>query len=128
MSKQIYVDGFLLTVKKDRIAEYKKIATAMAKLCKQFGALSYVEAMADDLSGHAWPHADFAKMAKAKDDEVVFFSYITYPNKKARIKANKLIDAEMQKQMKENPQAKNQSMPFDMKKMAYGGFQSVVMF
>lgn len=126
MAKQIYVDGFVLAVKKDRLVEYKKMATQMAVLCKKFGAISYVEAMADELSGHPWPHADFTKLAKAKSDEVVFFSYITYPSKQVRIKANKLIDAEMKKQMEKAPKTKKDSMPFDMKRMAYGGFKSFV--
>ncbi len=127
MNKQIYVDGFVLSVKKDQLKEYKKIATMMAKLCKEFGALAYVEAVEDDIEAKKWPHAEFRKIAKTKEYEVVFFSYIVYPNKKARTIANKKIDQEMMK-MQKDPKMKNMPMPFDMKRMAYGGFKSVVSF
>lgn len=127
MNKQMYVDGFVLSVKKDQLKEYKKIATMMAKMCKEYGAISYVEAVEEEVGQHKWPHVEFRKMAKTKEDEVVFFSYIVYPNKKARTLANKKIDAEMVK-MQSDPKMKNIKMPFDMKRMAYGGFKSVVAF
>lgn len=128
MNKQIYVDAFVLSVKKDRLTEYKKMAGMMAKLCKEYGALSYVEAVEDDLTNHLMPHADFRKIAKTKEDEVVFFSYIVYPNKKVRTVANKKIDAEMQKMSEKKGGMDMKNMPFDMKRLAYGGFKSVVAF
>lgn len=127
MNKQVYVDAFVLSVKKDKLAVYKKLAAMMMKLCKEYGALSYVEAMEDDVVPSKWKHAEFRKIAKSKDDEVVFFSYIVYPNKKARTQANKKIDAAMQ-EMNKDPKMKNMEMPFDMKRMAYGGFKSIVAF
>lgn len=128
MNKQVYVDGFVLSVKKDELAYYKKIATMMAKLCKEYGAISYVEAVEDDIEqSPKFPHAEFRKIAKTKEDEVVFFSYIVYPNKKTRTTANKKIEAEMVK-MQKDPKMKDMKMPFDMKRMACGGFKSVVSF
>lgn len=127
MNTTPYIEGFVLSVKKEKLTAYKKMAKMMAELCKKHGALSYVEAVADDLGPHTWPHADFRTIAKTKEDEIVVFAYIVYPDKKTRIRAQKAIDADM-KVLAEKKRMDMSAMPFEMKRMAYGGFKSIVAY
>ena len=117
-----YVDGFVIPVPKSKVAEYKKMATMGKKMWMKFGALEYFECVGDDLGGiPGMPEsATFKKLAGLKPSETVFFSFIVYKNKAHRDAVNKKVIAEMQKQ----PMPK--SMPFDMKRMAYGGFKTLV--
>ncbi len=117
-----YVDGFVLVVPKDKVAEYRKMAKLGAKMWMKYGALDYKECMGDDLSPNmgGMPVLTFTKMTKAKDDETVWFSYITFKSRAHRDQVNKKVMAEMDKDAKKQ---KDMSMPFDMKKMAYGGFK-----
>lgn len=114
-----YVDGFVLVVPKNKVAAYKKMAREGAKTWMKYGALSYRECMLN----HATPDMvtfTFPKMAKAKPDEVVWFSYIEFASKKHRDQVNKKVMAEMAKKYDDPKNMKD--MPFDMKRMAYGGF------
>ena len=112
-----YVDGFVLTIKKDKRAAYKKMATEGKAAWMKFGALSYMECRADDVTP---PHVvfTFPKMAKTKEDEEVWFSFITFKSKADRNKINKQVMAYFEKKYAD----KDMNMPFDMKRFAYGGF------
>lgn len=112
-----YVDGFVLTIKKDKRAAYKKMAQEGKAAWMKFGALSYMECRGDDMTA---PHVTFTfpKMAKAKEDEEVWFSFITFTSKKHRNEVNKKVMEFFDKKYA----GKDQSMPFDMKRFAYGGF------
>lgn len=112
-----YVDGFVLVVPKAKRAAYKKMAKEGAETWKKFGAVSYMECRADDVTPK---HVKFTFpiMAKAKPDEEVWFSFITFKSKKERNDINKKVMAYFDKKYA----GKDQSMPFDMKRMAYGGF------
>lgn len=112
-----YVDGFVLVIPKDKKEAYKKMAKEGAKTWKKFGAIDYKECRADDVTP---PHVKFTfpKMAKAKEDEEVWFSFITFKSKKDRNDINKKVMAYFEKKYA----GKEQDMPFDMKRMAYGGF------
>ena len=120
-----YIDGFVLVVKKGQLPAYKKMATEAGKMWKKHGALDYVEAMGDDLNpigpDGKKPKTSFTKIVKARAGEKVFFSFITYKNKAHRDVVNKKVMAEMTKKYTED-----MPMPFDMARMAYGGFQSIV--
>lgn len=121
-SQTTYVDGFVLVVPKNKVAAYRKMASEGAKIWKKFGALDYKECMLDDAKPK-WVTFTFPKMAKAKPSETVWFSYITFKSKAHRDQVNKKVMAEMDKKYKDK---KNFSMPFDMKRMAYGGFKVIV--
>ena len=115
-----YVDGFLVAVPKDKIEAYKAVATLAGTVWMEHGALSYVECVADDV-----PYGELTSFPRAvllKDDEVVVFAWITYPSRAARDEINKKVmaDPRLDGQMSD--------MPFDGKRMIYGGFQSVVEF
>lgn len=122
MDKIGYVDGFVLIIKKDKLAEYRKMAKDAGKIWMKCGALQYVECMGDDLTPDMGGVAmlQFPKMIKAKEDETVWFSFITYKSRKHRDSVNKKMHMEMEKKYKDK---KMSDMPFDMKKMAFGGFK-----
>ncbi len=117
-----YVDGFVLVVPKKNLAEYKKLATEGAKAWKKFGALDYKECVIDDAKPE---HVTFTfpKMMSAKPSEVVVFSYITFKSRTHRDQVNKKVMAYFEEKYADQ---KEQSMPFDMKRMAYGGFEVLV--
>jgi uncharacterized protein YbaA (DUF1428 family) len=115
-----YVDGFILAVPKAKLGDYKKLARKAAKVWKDHGALAYVEAVADDV-----PYGkltSFPRAVKAKRTETVVFSWIVYKSRKDR-------DAILKKAMAD-PRLKMdvKKMPFDGKRMIYGGFKSFVQF
>ncbi len=112
-----YVDGFVLTIKKDKRAAYKKMAREGRTAWMKFGALDYKECRADDMTpGHIV--FTFPKMAKLKEGEEVWFSFITFKSKKHRNEVNKKVMEYFDKKYAN----KQQDMPFDMKRFAYGGF------
>lgn len=122
-SKTQYVDGFVLVVPKKKLAEYRKMATGGAKVWKKYGALDYKECVLDDAKPK-WVTFTFPKMAKVKKGETVWFSYITFKSRKHRDEVN----AKVMKDSSMQPDSQNQKnkMPFDMKRMAYGGFKVIV--
>lgn len=121
MSK--YVDGFVLVVPKDKTEEYKKMAEEGRDMWMRYGALGYYECRGDDLKpqemGGEKARA-FPEMAGAKSDETVWFSFIIFKSKEHRDEVNTKVVAEMNEKMKD---FKDMQIPFDMKRMAYGGFQ-----
>ena len=117
-----YVDGFVLTVPKAKTAQYKKMAKDAAKVWKRFGALDYKECKIEDPKPQ-WVTFTFAKMAKAKPTEAVWFSYIVYKSRKHRDQVNTKV---MDYFNKKYPEKMHKDMPFDMKRMAYAGFTAEV--
>lgn len=113
-----YVDGFIVPVPKKKVAAYKKIATLAGKIWMEHGALSYVEAVADDVKPGKW--TSFPQSVKLKKGEVVIFAWITYKSRKSR-------DAVMKKVMSDKRLKMDMSsMPFDGKRMIFGGFKAIV--
>jgi uncharacterized protein YbaA (DUF1428 family) len=116
-----YVDGFVLCIPKSKLKAYKKMATEGYKTWMKLGALDYKECMIDDAAPQHVTFT-FGKMAQAKPDEVVFFSYIVFKNRKHRDAVNKKVMAYFDKKYKD----KQQDMPFDMNRFAMAGFKTVV--
>ena len=116
-----YVDGFVIPVPKRNVAAYRRIAQAAGKVWIEYGALEYRECVGDDLkvSGVAAP---FGRAARAKPNETVFFSWIVYKSRAHRDRVNKKImsDPRIAKMMD------GKKMPFDGKRMVYGGFKVLV--
>jgi uncharacterized protein YbaA (DUF1428 family) len=121
-----YVDGFVLVVPKGKEAEYQKMAEEGRDSWMKHGALQYFECRGDDLKpqemGDEKSRA-FAEMAGASDEENAWFSFIVFNSKEHRDEVNKKVMEEMDETYKEQSDF---SMPFDMKKMAYGGFEVAV--
>jgi uncharacterized protein YbaA (DUF1428 family) len=116
-----YVDGFVLVVPKRKIAVYKKMATRAAMVWKDHGALDYRECVGDDLKVKMG--LPFPKLAKTKPGETVVFSYIVYKSRAHRDKVNAKVMKD-----KRLSEGMPKEMPFDMKRMAYGGFKTLVEF
>lgn len=111
-----YVDGFVLAVRKDRIEDYKKMARLGGEVWMELGALSYVECFADDV-----PYGEltsFPRAVQATDDEIVVFSWITYESREKRDEINAKVMKDPR--LHQDPA----SMPFDGKRMIFGGFKS----
>jgi uncharacterized protein YbaA (DUF1428 family) len=92
-----YVDGFVLVVPKNKVATYRKMATEGRDMWMKFGALDYKECMGDDLNPNmeGMLALTFPKMIKAKKNETVWFSYITFKSRAHRDQVNKKVMAEM---------------------------------
>ena len=116
-----YVDGFLIPVPKKNLAAYRKMSAEAGKIWKEFGALEYMECAADDLRVKGGM-TSFRKSAGAKPSDTVFFSFIVYASKAARDRCN----AKVMKDPRIAKMMENRKMPFDPKKMAYGGFKAIV--
>lgn len=115
-----YVDGFVVPVPKKKIGAYIRLAKLASKVWTDHGAIDYVEAVADDVKKGKW--TSFPRSVKLKPSETVIFSYIVYKSRKHR-------DAVMKKVMKDKRLAKfmdPKKMPFDGKRMIWGGFKSRV--
>ncbi len=109
-----YVDGFVLAVPKANLEAYKDMARKCEPIWREYGATDYVECVGD-----ATPYGEvtsFPRAVLAKEDEVVVFSWIVYPSKEIRDACNKKV--------MEDPRLKgmDKDMPFDGKRMIYGGF------
>ena len=115
-----YVDGFVIPLPKKRLGEYKKMAAFAARVWIEHGALSYRECIGEDLKVKFG--LPFTKLAKAKPTETVVFAWIEYKSRAHRDKVNAKVMKD--KRMENACDPKNP--PFDMKKMAYGGFEVVV--
>ncbi|HLC56029.1 MAG TPA: DUF1428 domain-containing protein [Candidatus Nanoarchaeia archaeon] len=120
-----YVDGFVLVVPKKNTKAYQKMANAGGKMWKKYGAIGYFECMGDDLNPNmgGMKVLTFPKMAKVKKDETVWFSFIIYKSKKHRNEVNAKV---MKDPSMNEANWKDKPMPFDVKKMAYGGFKVMV--
>ena len=115
-----YVDGFVLPVPKKNVVAYRAMARKAGKIWKEHGALEYRECMGDDLNVQwAMP---FPKLVKPKPGEIVFFSFIIYKSKAHRNAVNKKVMSDPRLASMMDPKA----MPFDSKRMAYGGFKVLV--
>ena len=115
-----YVDGFVLPVPKNKLQAYRKIAQKAGKVWREHGALDYKECVADDVKPGKL--TSFPQSVKLKKNEAVWFSWITYRSKAERKRILKKVMADKRLASMMDPKA----MPFDMKRMIYGGFRVVV--
>lgn len=115
-----YVDGFIVPVPKKKLSEYAKISKKAGKVWMEHGALEYVECVADDVP--YGKRTSFPRSVKVKPSETVVFSYIVYRSRAQR-------DKVMAKVMKDKRLAAMMTpgaMPFDTKRMIFGGFKSFI--
>jgi uncharacterized protein YbaA (DUF1428 family) len=116
-----YVDGFVLVVPKKKLPAYVKLARKASKVWREHGALDYRECVGDDLKVKMG--LPFPKLAKARMGETVIFSWISYKSRAHRDKVNAKVMAD-----KRLFDGMPKEMPFDVKRMAYGGFKTLVGF
>jgi uncharacterized protein YbaA (DUF1428 family) len=113
-----YIDGFVAAVPNANRDKYKQHAEDAAKVFKEYGALQVVECWGDDVPEGKL--TSFPLAVQRKDDETVVFSWIVWPSKEARKTAWEKVMADPRMKPDRNP------MPFDGKRMIYGGFEPIV--
>ena len=115
-----YVDGFLVPLPRKNLAEYRRISSKAGKIWREHGALEYVECVGDDLNIKGM--APFPRRVKSKRGETVVFSWIVYKSRRHRDAVNKKVMKDPRLAAMMDPK----SMPFDVKRMSYGGFKVFV--
>ena len=115
-----YVDGFVLPVPKKNLQAYRRMARKAGKIWREHGALEFRECVGDDLKTKMG--IPFSKLAKLKKNETVFFSWITFRSRKDRDRVNAKVMKDPRLESMMDPKA----MPFDARRMAYGGFKTLV--
>ncbi len=111
-----YVDGFLIPVPKKNLRAYRRMATMGLKAWMKHGALDYKECVGDDLAPAFG--VPFSRLLKLKPNETAIFAFIVFKSRAHRDRVNKKVMQDMEGAPK--------SMPFDMKRMVYGGFKTLV--
>jgi uncharacterized protein YbaA (DUF1428 family) len=115
-----YVDGFVLPIPRKNLAKYRAMAQLSGRIWKEHGALEYVEAVADDVK--PGKHTSFPQSVKLRKGEVVVFSYAVYKSRKARDR----VIAKVMKDKRLEQYMDPKKMPFDGKRMFWGGFKPIV--
>jgi uncharacterized protein YbaA (DUF1428 family) len=115
-----YVDGFVLPVPKKKLATYLRMARKAGKVWREHGAIAYTECVADDVK--PGKHTSFPQSVKLKPGETVVFSWIVYPSRahRDRVNAKAMKDPRLAGMM--DPK----TMPFDGKRMFWGGFKTLI--
>ena len=115
-----YVDGFVIPVPKRNVQAYRRVAQKAGKIWIEHGALEYRECVGDDMKAEGV--AVFPRAARAKPSETVFFSWIVYKSRAHRDRVN----AKVMKDPRIATMMDSKAMPFDGKRMVYGGFKVLV--
>jgi uncharacterized protein YbaA (DUF1428 family) len=113
-----YVDGYVIPVPKKNLKTYTRMAKMGAEMWMKHGALDYKECVGEDLE-NKWG-TTFSKMMRLKPGETVIFSYIVFKSRAHRDSVNGKVMKEMEKM------GEIKEMPFDAKRMVYGGFKVIV--
>ena len=115
-----YVDGFVLPVPKKNLEAYKRMARKAGKVWREHGALEYRECIADDVKPGKW--TSFPQSVKLKPDEVVVFSWAVYKSRAHRDR----VMAKVMKDPRLQPMMDPKTMPFDGKRLIWGGFKMAI--
>ena len=115
-----YVDAFVVPVPHKDLAAYRRLARMAGTVWREHGALEYIECVADEVE--PGKRTSFPKAVKLKDDEVVVFSWIIFRSKRDRNRINKLVMADPRLTTAMDPK----TLPFDGKRMFFGGFKILV--
>jgi uncharacterized protein YbaA (DUF1428 family) len=115
-----YVDGFIVPVPKKNLEAYRRIARKAGNVWRDHGALDFKECVADDVKKGKW--TSFPRSVKLKPNETVVFSWITYKSRAHRDKVNAKVMKDKRLADMMDPKA----MPFDAKRMIFGGFKVIV--
>jgi len=115
-----YVDGYVLPVPKKNLPAYRRMAQKAGKVWRDYGALEYIECVADDVK--AGKHTSFPQSVKLKPEETVVFAYVVYKSRAHRDRVNTKVMKDPRLANMMDPKA----MPFDAKRMFWGGFKVLV--
>ena len=115
-----YVDGYVVPVPKKNLDAYRRLASLAGKIWREHGALEYIEAVADDVKPGKW--TSFPQSVKLKPNETVVFAYVAYKSRAHRDKVNAKVMNDPRLKSMCDPKA----LPFDGKRMFWGGFKTLV--
>jgi uncharacterized protein YbaA (DUF1428 family) len=115
-----YVDGYVLPVPRKNLDTYRKMAQKAAKVWRDHGALEYRECVGEDLKTKIG--TPFLRAIKTKPNETVIFAWVVFKNRAHRDKVN----AKVMKDPRLSDMMNDKAMPFDVKRMSYGGFKMMV--
>lgn len=115
-----YIDGFVVPVPKDKVAEYKAFSEAAGRVWREHGALEYIECVGDDVPPGKL--TSFPQAVALEDGETVVFAWIIYASRAERDRINALVFKDPRIACHEDPSR----MPFDTKRMIWGGFEELV--
>jgi uncharacterized protein YbaA (DUF1428 family) len=115
-----YVDGFVIPVPTGNIEKYREMSQKAGEIWKEYGALQYFECVADDLDQENM--VSFRTISGAQDDETVIFAWIVFESREQRDE----INAKVMQDPRISEAIKKGDEPFDYKRMAYGGFRTIV--
>ena len=119
-----YVDGYVLPIPRRNLGAYRRMANDAGKLWRSYGALQYVEAAADDVKPGKW--TSFPQSVKLKRGETVIFAFVVFRSRRHRDRVN----AKVMKRFHTDPRLKKymdpKKLPFDGKRMFWGGFKAIV--
>jgi uncharacterized protein YbaA (DUF1428 family) len=120
-SMERYVDGFLIPIAKDKVNEYREMSQKAGEIWKELGALEYYECIGDDLDIEGM--LSFKKVADTSKEETVIFSWIVFESREQRDRVNEAVmnDPRIKEMMESGSEP-----PFDYRRMAYGGFKTLV--
>ena len=119
-----YVDGYVLPVPRRKLAAYRRMASDAGKVWMKNGALQYVETAADDVKPGKW--TSFPQAVKLKRGEIVVFSFIVYRSRGDRNRINKKVMKLFMADPKWKKYMDPKNLPFDGKRMFWGGFRAIV--
>jgi uncharacterized protein YbaA (DUF1428 family) len=115
-----YVDGFILPVPVDKLAAYRRMARKAGSIWREHGALEYIECVADDVK--PGKHTSFPQSVKLKAGETVVFAWIVYKSRKDRDRINAKVMQDPRLAAMMDPE----TLPFDGKRMIWGGFKTMI--
>ena len=116
-----YVDGYVLALPKKNLWTYRQMAQKAGKVWRKHGALEYFECVGDDLNTK-WAGIKFPRTVRAKPGETLVFSFIVFKSREHRDRVN----AKVMKELMSDSACEDKPVPFDMKRMVYGGFKVLV--
>ncbi|MFC7202693.1 DUF1428 domain-containing protein [Haloferax namakaokahaiae] len=121
-----YVDGFVMPISNEKVDAYREMATEAGELWVKHGALQYFEGVGDDMEPDMGEMSmvTFPQLTETGDDETVVFSFIVFESREHRDEVN----AKVMEDPAMDPENYEEEMPFDMERMAYGGFKSIVSY
>jgi uncharacterized protein YbaA (DUF1428 family) len=123
MTDMKYVDGFVLAMPEKNLTAYRQMAEIAGRIWKKYGALEFFECVGDDLENPEYAGIRFPQMIGAGPGEKVVFSFIVFKSREHRDDVNAKV---MKDPFMNDPEYRDKPMPFDMKRMAYGGFHVIV--
>lgn len=119
-----YVDGYVLPIPRKKLAAYRRMAKDAGKVWMKNGALQYVEAAADDVKPGKW--TSFPQAVKLKRGELVVFAFVVYRSRADRDRVNRKVMKVMESDPRWKKYMDPKKMPFDGKRMFFGGFKPIV--